>query len=784
MNERREQHKRPVAVVVNDDITQLNVLAGLLSKEDLEVRVFESAEAAMDAMKQGKPPDLIVTDLSMSGIDGWRFCSLLRSPEFAAFNLVPILVVSATFSGDDASRITRELDANAFLSMPAEAPRLIRTVRALIRGEEPRRPSRALIVEDSGTLSGILSKTFTVHGYKTDTALSGAEATEKFTANTPDVVLLSYPLPDVASDALLEDFRRTNPDVVCIMMTLDPRPELALEWIKKGAAAYVRMPFQPEYLIELCARFRRERSLLYVENFLKQRTQQLYEAEKRYRSIFENAVEGIFQSTPDGRYITVNPAFAKMYGYESPEKMMADVADIEKQLYVYPEDRQKIKRLLEKDGRVRELETAFRRKDGSRLWASVNATAVRDEKGNPLCYEGTVVDITERKRLEARIIQSQKMEAVGTLAGGIAHDFNNVLASIVGYTELAMLKGISENSQAGDCLDQVLKASQRARDLVKQIMMFSRQSDVEKKPVQLTPIIKETVKFLRATLPTNIEIKRRISATSDVVLADPIQIHQVLMNLCTNAAHAMRQEGGVLKIMLTDMDAEEPSESLPAPHNNGCFFNLSVSDTGHGIDPENLDKIFDPFFTTKSSGEGTGMGLSVVYGIVKDLNGNITVQSEQNKGSTFSISLPRGEEQFVPSPLPLSSLPTGSECVLLVDDEESLVNMGKDMLHYLGYKVIAARGSMEALDDFRALPEQFDLVITDLNMPIMSGYKLADELLQIRPDIPIILCTGLGQSIIEEEAISRGIRQVLVKPFNMDNYAKIVRKVLDEGKNG
>jgi len=303
--------------------------------------------------------------------------------------------------------------------------------------------------------------------------------------------------------------------------------------------------------------------------------------------------------------------------------------------------------------------------------------------------------------------------------------------------------------------------------------------------VQLTPIIKETVKFLRATLPTNIEIKRRISATSDVVLADPIQIHQVLMNLCTNAAHAMRQEGGVLKIMMTDMDADDPSESLPTPRNDVRCLAISVSDTGHGIDPEHLDKIFDPFFTTKSSGEGTGMGLSVVYGIVKDLNGNITVQSEQNKGATFSISLPRCEEQFVPSsPLPLSSLPTGSECVLLVDDEESLVNMVQDMLHYLGYKVIPAMGSMEALDAFRTLPEQFDLVITDLTMPEMSGFALADELLKIRPDIPILLCTGLGQAITVKEAISRGIRQVLMKPFTMENCAIIVREILDEGKTG
>ena len=651
------------------------------------------------------------------------------------------------------------------------------------RREEPHHLPRILIVEDSPTLAGILSDAFASHGYRTDTALTGAEAIEKFTAGTYDVAVLAYPLPDMESDALLEFFRKTNSNVICIIMTLDPRPELALKWMQQGAVAYVRMPFEPEYLIELCARFLRERSLHRTEDFLEQRTKELREAEKRYLNIFENAVEGIFQSTPEGCYITVNPAFAKMFGYESPAEMMADVADIEHQLYVYPEGRREVKRLLEKEGSVRGLETAFRRKDGSRLWASINATAVRDEKENILRYEGTLEDITERKRLESRIIQTQKMEAMGTLAGGIAHYFNNILASIIGYTELVILKGIPEESPAGDCLEQVLKASNRARNLVKQILMFSRQSDGEKKPVRITPIIKETIKFLRATLPANIEIKRRISATSDVVLADPMQIHQVMMNLCDNAAYAMREKGGVLKIMLTDMDADDPSESFPALGNKGRRLALSVSDTGHCIASEHVDKIFDPFFTTKASGEGTGMGLSVVYGIVKDLNGNIAVQSERSKGTTFSISLPRCEKQIVSSLLPMYSLPMGSECVLLVDDEESVVDVGKDMLHYLGYKVITAMGSMEALDAFRALPKQFDLVITDLSMPIMSGYGLADELLQIRPDIPIILCTGLGQSV-KKEATSRGIRQVLVKPFNMENYAKIVREVLDEVRTG
>ncbi len=376
-----------------------------------------------------------------------------------------------------------------------------------------------------------------------------------------------------------------------------------------------------------------------------------------------------------------------------------------------------------------------------------------------------------------------KMEAMGTLAGGLAHDFNNILASIIGYTELAMLRGVPEESQAGNCLEQVLKASHRARELIKQILMFTGQSDVEKRPVQVTPIIKETVKLLRAAIPTNIAILRKISATSDVVLADPIQIHLALMNLCANAAHAMREEGGVLTIMMTDMDADDHSEPLTAPRNNGRCLALSVSDTGHGIEPEHMDKIFDPFFTTKVSGEGTGMGLSVVYGIVKDLNGDITVQSERNKGSIFSISLPMCDEHLIASLSPLPSLPSGSECVLLVDDEESLITIGKDILEYLGYKVISAMGGMEALDAFRTLPEQFDLVITDLSMPIMSGFGLADELLKIRPDIPIILCTGLGQAGVEEEARCRGIRQVLIKPFDMENYAKIIREVLGEGKD-
>ncbi len=389
----------------------------------------------------------------------------------------------------------------------------------------------------------------------------------------------------------------------------------------------------------------------------------------------------------------------------------------------------------------------------------------------------------ERMGLEEQLRQAQKMEAIGTLAGGIAHDFNNILAGILGYAELASLD-IPEGSEAKINLQQSIKSTYRARDLVQQILAFSRQSKQERKPLDIRPIIKEALKLLRASLPSTIEIRQNIEADWGAIEADPTQIHQVLMNLCTNAAHAMSEDGGVLEVSLTKFDMDAGTSGVNSEIEPGPYLKLRVSDTGSGMPPEILSRIFDPYFTTKETGKGTGLGLAVVHGIVKSHRGAITVSSEPGKGTTFDIYFPRGDIIQAPSeleriePLPLG----GRERVLFVDDEKAIVDIGQKLLERLGYEVVGRTSSVEALELFRAKPESFDLVITDMTMPNMTGDKLARELMGIRPDIPVILCTGFSERITEEKAKLLGIREFVMKPLVMKDLAKSMRRALDRQK--
>ena len=387
----------------------------------------------------------------------------------------------------------------------------------------------------------------------------------------------------------------------------------------------------------------------------------------------------------------------------------------------------------------------------------------------------------ESLRIQAQLQQAQKMEAIGTLAGGIAHDFNNILSAVIGYTEIA-LADVPGNSSQHQNLQEVLKAGNRARDLVKQILTFSRQTEQELKPVQINQIVRETLKLLRASLPTTVTIAQQIESDS-AVLADPTQIHQVIMNLCTNAAHALRDNGGQLKIDLSDVMLDGSFIEQHPYLSPGGFIKLSIADDGHGMEKSILDRIFDPFFTTKERGEGTGMGLAVVLGIIKSHGGTITVDSEVGKGSVFDVFLPVIKREVDHEVRTKAPIPTGTERILFIDDEKALVDLGRQILERLGYTVTVRTSSVEALELFMEHPEKFDLVITDMTMPNMTGDDLAGKLLNVRTDIPIILCTGYSEKISREKAQSLGIKEFILKPIVMRELARIVRSVLDDEGN-
>ncbi|HEY3278585.1 MAG TPA: ATP-binding protein [Syntrophorhabdaceae bacterium] len=390
-------------------------------------------------------------------------------------------------------------------------------------------------------------------------------------------------------------------------------------------------------------------------------------------------------------------------------------------------------------------------------------------------------EAARRERMEERIRQSEKMEAIGTLAGGIAHDFNNMLAAVLGFAELAIDDNIPRNSNVDRDLKHILKAGFRGKDLVKQILAFSRKTHHEVIPLQLTPLIKETLKLLRSTLPSNVKIALKIKSGSDTVRADPSQVQQVVMNLCTNAGFSMRdKQGGKLTISLSD--AGESYSTLPAGLEPGRYLCLTVKDTGTGIEPQVIKRIFEPFFTTKERGQGTGLGLAVTYGIVKSLNGGITVESTPGKGTTFKVFLPHAEPSVREEEVAADDIPRGTEVILFVDDENSLVEWGRETLRGLGYRVVGTTDSRDALALFHVNPAGFDMVITDYTMPAMTGFALAEELLKVRPDIPIILFTGYNENASPEKAKERGIKEFVMKPLGKRDLAEAIRRVLDGTK--
>ena len=529
----------------------------------------------------------------------------------------------------------------------------------------------------------------------------------------------------------------------------------------------------------------------------RQRTEAALRAsETLNRGIVEAVPGGIVHVSPEGQLVHANAEAQRVLGLSYDELTQRFVADFASQtiwengspcdVADYP-----VTKCLATNRPQAAKTIGVRRPDGTLAWAVFTAIPLRDDAtGESRGAVVTFLDITERKQIEeerqrlaAQLRQMQKMDAIGTLTGGIAHEFNNMWTAILGFAQLAKAR-TAETSPVSQYLQAVQTAGQRAQSLVQQLLTFSHPSAHDRQPIALGPVIQEALELLRATLPTTIDIRQSLASASGMVLADATQIYQVLMNLGANAEYAMRETGGILEISLDDIEVDEAVAALHANLQPGSYVRLTVRDTGAGMPKDVVERIFEPFYTTKGIGEGTGMGLAVVHGIVESHDGAMTLDSAPGAGSAFSIYLPRVDADADSAAEPSEPvIPQGAGCVLLVDDEEILARLGEELLQYLGYEVVAHTNSLDALYTFQKEPHRFDVVITDQTMPAMTGATLVEELRSIRPDIPIILCTGFSHLMNAEKARALDVDAFVMKPGVTHELAVTIQQVLERRRH-
>ncbi|MEW6127413.1 MAG: response regulator [Acidobacteriota bacterium] len=726
MKPHNEFKKDTVEILIAEDSpTQAEQLRYILESHHYSVAIARNGREAIDNITNHKPT-IVISDITMPEMDGYELCRRIKANQH--LKDIPVILLTALSDPLDVLK-GLECGADNFITKPYEERYLLSRINYLLVNREMRRnqsPQFGLEIFFGGEKRLI-------------------------TADRAQILDLFISTYEVAL--------QKNEEMTAAQADLQKLNEQLEEKVKERTAALE---------IEIAERARAQEALR--------------QAEEKYRKIFERAVEGIFQISPQGRFIAANPAMARMLGYNSPEELLALPTGVQEQFYIEPESQEQVRHLLTEQGVAQGVELQIRRKDGTSIWVAGNAQVVRSESGEVMYFEGAIEDVTERKELQEQLLHSQKMEAIGVLAGGVAHDFNNLLTVIVGYGQLA-LQRLRPTDPLYEELSIILNAADRASMLTRQLLAFSRRQVLQPKAIDLNAVIGDVEKMLRRLIGEDIDFVTLLDPEVGQVYADPGQIGQVLVNLVVNARAAM-PDGGKLIIETSNAYLNEEYAQHHAEVTPGQYVMLAVSDNGIGMNAETKSRIFEPFFTTKPSGQGTGLGLATIYGIVKQSEGHIWVYSEPSQGTTFKIYLPHLPETIAevePSEQPAQTS-AGQETILIVEDDDSLRVLGRKILTASGYKVLEAMNGNEALALVEEFKESIDLVVTDVVMPHMSGRELAHRINALAPKIKILHTSGYTDHAIMQHGVLGKGTFFLQKPYTIESLTRKVREVLDDNE--